>query len=370
VPIITGATLGPGFSINLNTSNNRTDWLSNNGAMLIMKYPADQAWGAVFVSQSQPAALGSRPGRDISGCQTLIVEVSGDAGTSVSIGIKDSTQPDDGSETKVEIPISNDWQQIIIPLSSFTGADLHRIYIPIEFVFGGPNAQTLRVRTVKLSATPATVTRVLPHFVYGAGWSSLLYLSNTSDQAQTVQLQFRGDDGQPLATPMLGGPAATIRLPARGATVLASPDSDQLSQGYIQISSASVVAGYGILRQTVDGGGRIETTIPFSDTGLTRSTLVWDDTDPSTTVVLLNPTTNDATVTATARDNSGAQIGAATLPLGAGTRVVSALRDLPGLAVVAGSTGTVDFSVAVGNVVVLAIRSAGQSMTALSTANR
>ena len=34
-PVLTGATLASGLSIGLNTSNNRTDWLTTDGTMLI-----------------------------------------------------------------------------------------------------------------------------------------------------------------------------------------------------------------------------------------------------------------------------------------------------------------------------------------------
>ena len=101
-PILTGATLAGGLSIGLNTSNNRTDWLTTDGTMLIMQCPAGQAWGAVFVTPGPAVPPGNRPGRDMSGCQSLTLEMSGDPGT-IEIGIKDSTQPDDGTESQTTI---------------------------------------------------------------------------------------------------------------------------------------------------------------------------------------------------------------------------------------------------------------------------
>src|ERR1019366_5517607 len=95
-----------------------------------------------------------RPGQDMSSYQTMIVEIEGDAGTTVQIGIKDATQPDDGTETKVTLPVTSNWTAFAIPLSSFltpVGAhgghvvDLHNIYLPCEFVFaGGPQPQMVK----------------------------------------------------------------------------------------------------------------------------------------------------------------------------------------------------------------------------------
>src|SRR5438045_626234 len=77
--ILTGATLANGLSIGVNTSNGRTDWLTTDGTMLTMQYPAGQAWGAVFVTPGPAVPPGNRLGRNMSGCQALVLEMSGDS---------------------------------------------------------------------------------------------------------------------------------------------------------------------------------------------------------------------------------------------------------------------------------------------------
>jgi uncharacterized protein (TIGR03437 family) len=100
----------------------------------------------------------------VSAFQTLIVEIEGDPGTTIQIGLKDATQPDDGTETKVTLPVTSNWTAYAIPLSSFATPvlahggyvlDFHKVYVPCEFVFaGGPQAQTVKVRTITYTTSP------------------------------------------------------------------------------------------------------------------------------------------------------------------------------------------------------------------------
>src|SRR5207244_7765672 len=101
LPVITGCQLGSGLSIGLNTSDGKTDWITcENNTNFKMQYPGSPSqWGAVFVTNGPTLPPGSRSGRDMSGYQALLVEMSGDAGTSIELGIKDAGQGDDGSET-------------------------------------------------------------------------------------------------------------------------------------------------------------------------------------------------------------------------------------------------------------------------------
>jgi hypothetical protein len=64
--ILDGASLGTGVQVGLNTSQGETDWLSNNGSMLIMQYPPDQAWGTVFFTFGPAEPVGQRTGKDMS----------------------------------------------------------------------------------------------------------------------------------------------------------------------------------------------------------------------------------------------------------------------------------------------------------------
>jgi hypothetical protein len=164
LPIFSRNALSAGLDMGVNSSNNRTDWLSNDvDAGLTMRYPEGQAWGAVFITVGQPSAI-SRPGMDMSPYQLLVLEMRGDPGTAIEVGIKDSTQPDDGTETRISVKLSAEWRTYTIPLTSFAGADLRRIYVVTEWIFTGPQTQTTQVRSIKFSASSAIRPKTVPRF--------------------------------------------------------------------------------------------------------------------------------------------------------------------------------------------------------------
>jgi hypothetical protein len=235
--ILNGASLGSGIAVGLDTSTARRDWLSNDGTMLIMQYPSGQAWGTVYFTFGAAAAVGSRTGRDMSTCQSLVLEMMGDPGT-VSVGIKDSTQPDDGLEPTVQVQVTGQWQTYSLPLSRFVPTNLKSLYLPAELNFSGPQAQTLRVRSIKLTAgSAATATnKILSQFAFGGGWYSALYCTNTSDQSTSVQVQFIGDNGRPQVLPASGSSSATMNLSPRGMAVLEAANSGSLVQGYLSVT--------------------------------------------------------------------------------------------------------------------------------------
>jgi hypothetical protein len=149
--VLSSGALASGLAIGVNSSGGLTDWISpDHDGGLIMRYPAGQAWGTVFITAG--AALPApRPQTDLSSYQTLLIEMRGDAGETINVGIKDATQPDDGHELRIPLQISGDWRTYTVPLKSFTGADLKKIYVLAEFVFEGTQAKTIEVRSVKFT---------------------------------------------------------------------------------------------------------------------------------------------------------------------------------------------------------------------------
>lgn len=370
ISIVTGSTLGEGFSIGLNTSDNRTDWLSAEGsADLVMKYPGGSSvWGAVFITFG-PAVAANRPGRDMSSYQTLLLEIRGDPGTSVDVGIKDSTQPDDGTETKISIALTGGWQTSQIPLAKFERVDLMRIYIMTEFVFNGSQAQTIRVRDITYTSAPASTRKILPQFAFGGGWYSALYFTNTGGIAAAVQVDFVGDDGRSLSIPSVGS-STTINLVPGGTAFVEAPNTGPLTQGYVSVSLPSAIVGYAVFRQSLQGFVDQEAVVPLSGDSATTSTLVWDETNIFTGIAIVNPSTLDTTVSIIARDTSGQIIGTSSVPLPAKNKSALFLRNLPGLSGIAGRRGSADFTVSLGSVAVLGLRFNGTAFTSIPTARR
>ena len=104
--------LQPGFDLGIDTSERQRHWLDAPGGYLRMTYPPGQAWGALFVTVGTPVDP-PRPSRDLSAFGTLVVELRGGAGgETVDVGIKDSTDPDNGAEATTRVSLTTDWQRL------------------------------------------------------------------------------------------------------------------------------------------------------------------------------------------------------------------------------------------------------------------
>ncbi len=128
--------LSSGYGMGVETSEGSTDWVRVTNEHIRMAYPPGQVWGAVFITVGQPTEP-PRPARDFTAFRALSVEIRGDKGGEyVLLGVKDSADPDDGSETKVRLAgLTRDWQRFEIPLSRFRTGDIKTLYVVAEFVF-------------------------------------------------------------------------------------------------------------------------------------------------------------------------------------------------------------------------------------------
>jgi hypothetical protein len=219
---------------------------------------------------------------------------------------------------------------------------------------------------------PTSVTStiaILPQFAFGGGWSSALYFANTSGQTASVQVQFVGDDGKPMAVPSIGSSSKTLTLDPNGTAVIEAGSSGSLTQGYASIVLPDTVVGYGVFRQSVPGRGDQEAVVPLAHES-SKSLLIWDETAFVTAAAIVNPSVVDSTVTVTVRGILGEVIGTTSRTLAARTKVAVPLRDLPGLSMMAGKRGSAEFSVSAGSLAVLGLRFGGQAFTSIPTADR
>ena len=73
--------------------------------------------------------------KDYTGYDTLIVELRGDAGGErVTLNIEDADDPGDGSSTRIEVELSDEWQAFEIDLDEFKTANFSRIVVPLGFI--------------------------------------------------------------------------------------------------------------------------------------------------------------------------------------------------------------------------------------------
>ena len=148
--------LEPGLDIGIDTSNHRFGWLTADQATLTLLYPDQQIWGAMSITVGKAVPPGNRPGVDLSHYRSLTADVrwGGGGDGCVHLGVKDSAQPDDGSETTVPECLTGTWSTIRIPLRAFTGADLSRLYVVFEVVFGN-QSMSIQLRNIRYSTDDA-----------------------------------------------------------------------------------------------------------------------------------------------------------------------------------------------------------------------
>jgi hypothetical protein len=149
-PQILMGNLASGYDMGVNTSGGLNKWLTMQNGEMCMAYPSEQSWGSVFITVGKPTQP-PRPAKDFSRYTQLSLEMRGQAGgESVSIGIKDNSQSDNGTETKVAMSgMTTDWKTFKFPLSQFTGADLSHLYVVTEFVFAGSTPETVCARNIQ-----------------------------------------------------------------------------------------------------------------------------------------------------------------------------------------------------------------------------
>jgi hypothetical protein len=144
------ALLASGLDLLVNTDTGRTTWLSQTPDGLLAAYPSGQQFGFVAAVLSGNTNPGSRPGKDLSAYKTLQIQLRGAVGgESLQVGIKDNTDPDNGTEVKKTVVLTSSWQTFTFPLADLTTADLKRIYLLFELVFGGPTAESVYFRDVR-----------------------------------------------------------------------------------------------------------------------------------------------------------------------------------------------------------------------------
>jgi hypothetical protein len=104
------------------------------GDSLHISYYGGAAWAGQWFAAGANAA--DRDSPDYSMYSKLILELKGDrGGEKIIVNLEDRDDPADGSSTRYELQLSDEWQTYEIDLSEFKTADLRILSIPLGFVF-------------------------------------------------------------------------------------------------------------------------------------------------------------------------------------------------------------------------------------------
>jgi len=258
--------------------------------------------------------------------------------------------------------------QLTAPVSSslIASAGLASVAVSSPGQTSSPASFTVNGSSAGGGSVPDGST-ILPQFVFGDGWYTALYFTNTSGASVSFPVNFIGDDGRPLDVPTQGGSSCQVNLAANGTAIIEAPNVGSLAEGYARFTLPSGVVGYGVFRQSIVGVPDQEAVVPLSSALTSSNTLTWDETNVSTGVAIVNPTSNSIVVTITVRDTNGNMIGSSTVPLPPNGKTEAYLRALPGLGAMVGTRGSAEFVAQTGNVAVLGLRFDGVAFTSIPT---
>lgn len=150
--LIFDGTLGEKFVMGVNSHFGDRDWVEPVGRAMKMSYPGNQAWGSVYftVGEAFPDTKKERRRTiDLSKYSMLSIELRGEkGGESIWIGMKDKSDPNNGTETKKLVTLSSNWGTYNFIITDFKTADLQAIHVPVEIIFGKENS-TVYFRNVR-----------------------------------------------------------------------------------------------------------------------------------------------------------------------------------------------------------------------------
>ncbi len=236
-----------------------------------------------------------------------------------------------------------------------------------------PDGEASNVVAFSVTAQPVNASLAMPQLVFGGGWYTALYFSNTTGATVSVPVTFIGDNGAPLSVPLAGiGPATsrTLSLSPGSTAILEAPNTGGLVQGWAETSLPPGVTGYAVFRQSIAGRADQEAVVPLVSESSQTADLVYDDVNFTTSVSILNPSNQQVIVTMLLYASDGSQIGSGQLVLAARSKQAKALRELPGMAAAAGKRGWVTFSVTQGAVAVIGLRFGGEAFTSIPDTHR
>ena len=110
-------------------------------------YPGGADWAVLFFTVR--GSSDARTSQDFSMFDQLVLELKGDAdGETISVHMKDRDDPDDGTQTDIELQLTDQWKRYELDLADFKTADLEKLHVVLGFLFHN-EPQSFSVRTIR-----------------------------------------------------------------------------------------------------------------------------------------------------------------------------------------------------------------------------
>ena len=182
-----------------------------------------------------------------------------------------------------------------------------------------PGTQT----TIPVLANVTNAGGSVSQVASAGGWITTVVLVNTGSTTAQAHLKLFGDSGSPLTLPLtfpqtgMAATAAQVDQPIAPNALLViqstGPDSAPVQIGSMQLTTDGNIGGYVIFRYTPNGQ---EASTPFQNLGANAHMLAFDHTGGVVTgTAINNASAVPVSVPVIFRDDTGAQIGAATISL-------------------------------------------------------
>jgi hypothetical protein len=206
------------------------------------------------------------------------------------------------------------------------------------------------------SAGTLNRTGVLAQVAAGSGWSTEMYLVNTSATVyESAMVVFRDDLGAPLSLPLTilqQGVSQSVSVSnwnftvAPNTTVViqtTTPLSDALSEGWADVLTTGGIGSFGIFTHTLPNGVVAEGTSSSSGQFPDSLVLPYDNTSGTvTSAAIVNLSAFPSTVTATIWDQNGNQLGTQILSINTLAHMAFGVPTL--FPVTAGQRGSIVFA--------------------------
>ncbi len=235
------------------------------------------------------------------------------------------------------------------------------------------NQESLRERRhpTKNSGQPHVVVfpgdRVIAQFVDGGSWKTSMFFVNLENHGVSFQVLFFNDDGSDMSVPIAGQGLVrglNISLETAGSiefeTLGVAPN---LTQGWALLSQTTndSVGGMAIFRQSIFGRADQEAVVPIVNQFDNHFVLLFDNTNFTTAIALVNPTTDNVVIPVNIRNQAGQIIDQRTIRLGPYNHTAFTLPDT--WASTAGRRGAIEFLTSGFGVGALGLRFNGSAFT-------
>jgi len=184
---------------------------------------------------------------------------------------------------------------------------IYSAWIALVF-FGIASAQTKQ-----RSATVFSGDKVIAQVADGGGWKTTFYITSMDTATSTFTLRFYGDDGRPLAVPIVGKATAAFydgTITPKAVTVIETAASGALRFGWALLETTGYLGIQAVFRQS---GGAVRPdfeAVVVGDEGFDdKSVLLFDNQGFTTSMAVVNPFSfSRATVTVAIFNAGGERI--------------------------------------------------------------